>query len=63
MKLPVILILLSLSLIGCDIRQSLPVFAITGGQDQSVGLKLDSEETGRYLLEEPVVVTRANRAL
>jgi hypothetical protein len=62
MKLSVLLLLLSLSQIGCDTTQSLPVFAIAGEQEQSEKLRLDSDETGRYLLEKPVVVTRADRA-
>ena len=62
MKLPVLLLFLCLSLIGCDSRQSLPVFAVTGEQERSVDLQVDSEEAGRYLLQEPVVVTGVDRA-
>jgi hypothetical protein len=63
MKLPVLLLLLlSLSLIGCDTRQSLPRFIAAGDRDKSVALRQDSDEPGRYLLKEPVVVARANQA-
>ena len=62
MKLPVLIFLLSLSLIGCDTRQSLPVFSIAGEGSRSVELRSESDEPGRYLLEEPAVVTRRERA-
>jgi hypothetical protein len=62
MKLSVLLLLLSLSLIGCDHRQSLPMFVTVGERDHSVGLRLDPDQPGRYLLKEPVVVSRINRA-
>jgi hypothetical protein len=61
MKLPVLLLLLSLSLVGCDTRHSL-FFTTVGERSQSVALRQKSDEPGRYLLKEPVVVTRTNRA-
>ena len=62
MKLPVLFFLLSLSLIGCDTRQSLPLFSIAGEEKRSVELRPESDEPERYLLEEPVVVIRRERA-
>jgi hypothetical protein len=60
MKLPVALLLLSLSLIGCDTRR-FPAFTVSDG-NQSVRLRQNTDRPGRYLLEEPVVVSRADRA-
>ena len=62
MKLPVLFFLLSLSLIGCDTRQSLPLFSIAGEEKRSVELRPESDEPERYLLEEPVVVIRRDQA-
>jgi hypothetical protein len=62
MKLPVLLILLlSISLIGCDTRQSLQL-VIAGERNQTVDLRLDPDQPGRYLLRDKVVVNRTNRA-
>ena len=62
MKLPVFFLLLSLSLIGCDHRQALPMFVTVGQRNHPVDLRLDPDQPGRYLLKEPLVVSRIDRA-
>jgi hypothetical protein len=62
MKLSVFFLLLSLSLIGCDHRQALPMFVTVGQRNHPVDLRLDPDQPGRYLLKEPLVVSRIDRA-
>jgi len=62
MKLPVLLLLIVLSLCGCNTRQSLPLFTVNADRDKTLALRTDADEPGRYLLEDQVVITRANRA-
>jgi len=62
MKLSVFFLLLSLSLIGCDHRQAFPMFVTVGQRNHPVDLRLDPDQPGRYLLKEPLVVSRIDRA-
>ena len=62
MKLPVLVLLIVLSLCGCHTRQSLLLFSVNTDRDRTLALRTDADEPGRYLLEDPVVITRTNRA-
>ncbi|MCK5006383.1 MAG: hypothetical protein KAR73_03280 [Spirochaetales bacterium] len=57
-----LLLLLTVFLVGCDFRQDRLLFLVPGERGKTMEQRLDIDESGRYLLKQPVLVTRGEQA-
>jgi len=56
------LLFLTVCLVGCDLRQDGLLFLVPGEQGKTTQQRLDLDESGRYLLKQPLLVTRGEQA-